>query len=603
MSTRLRRALVFAAVLVGTVAGVGAAPTPTIDLAPSQKTPTNAEPVRFSIVFSESVTAFAADDVIPSRGLVSSLVETTPLDGTAFEVGVASIAGDGPVCVSIPAGAAFGVDGAPSAPASSDGACVVIDRTAPSPPEIAAPADGYATAASAPKFSWAASADPSGIKNYRVVIEGPTSRDTYTTRTSYSPSLGEGIYAWRVNCRDQIGNVSSWTASRTIVVDRTAPESVSLTSPTHAADVWTRCDAIAVETSGGSDALSGLAGYAVAWSQDPSGSLPGSANRGPEWLGEAFPVSNDGTWWCRVAAVDRAGNRGAPAVAGPFLVDRAPPELAGLEDTILLPNDFGLLAATADWTHVSVADALDPCPSVSFSVPTGSLLPIGRSEMTVTLADHAGNVRTQKVTVLVYNTEPPVVTVLRPARGECFALGQDTDPDWTVSSLAPIATARAEGLVAGRLDTSIPGRHTFFVSVVDTTGLSASAEVEYVVKYARRDVAFLRVLPNGAEEPVPPSRDAEAPLPVLRSSDWLRVRCMVDEVATSSPRAVVTFSLTREDPENPQVPVVERLGVLAADGAARSLDLPLVVFPPGRYTLWLGFVDETNVGFPFELVP
>ncbi len=593
--------LVLPAILIGGLATAHTAPVPTIARAATQNSPTNVEPVRFSIVFSESVSGLTADDVVSSLGSIASFGETAASDGTTYEVGIASIPGDGAVWVSLPAGAAVAADGTLSLPASGEGALVVFDRTPPPPPVVLQPADGSATAAATPKFAWSASVDPVGIKNYRIDIDGPTSRDTYTTRTSYSPSLAEGAYSWRINCRDQAGNVSDWTAPRALLVDRLAPDPVSLASSTHTADVWTRLGEIAVESPSAGDSLSGIAGYAVEWTQTP-GSCPVSVNRNPDWVGEIFPAPDDGPWWCRVTTIDRAGNSSIPDVVGPFLIDRTPPSLAGLDGALSLPNDPGRLGAAADWSHVTVTDAFDPCPTASFSIPAGALLPMGHSEVTVTLNDHVGNSLTQKVDILVYNTEPPALRILCPTPGERVRLGQDVTPEWTVTSLASITSVRADGVVAGRLDTRAPGGQVFSVYVVDSTGLSASTKVRYVVEYAERDVAFLRVAPDGGEETLPTFRDDGSAPPVLRSSDWLRVRCTLDAFAPPCPRAVVTFSLTREDPDDPRVPILERIGVLADDGAVRSLDLPLVVFRPGRYTLWLGFVDETSVGFPFRLV-
>jgi hypothetical protein len=224
----LRMVTVFIAALW--TAGLTAAPIPNVSLAAEQKTPTNGEPVRFWVTFSEAVLGFAAEDVVPSLGSVAALREIAPNNGTTFEIEVRSVPCDGAVGVIVPAGAVEGSDGAPNV-ASPDGPTVAMDRTPPPPPGILGPPNATATAAKAPKLSWSVPDDVSGIKNYRIVLEGPTGRDTYTTRTSYSPSLDEGPYSWRLNCRDQAGNASLWTEALTFVVDRTPPDAVALGSP------------------------------------------------------------------------------------------------------------------------------------------------------------------------------------------------------------------------------------------------------------------------------------------------------------------------------------------------------------------------------------
>jgi hypothetical protein len=582
------------------VVGATAAPIPTVLLAAGQKTPTHAEPVRFCVTFSEAVFGFAAEDVVVSLGTVAALLEIAPNNGTTFEVEVRSVPCDGAVGVTVPAGAGVGSDGAPNV-ASPDGPTVTMDRTPPPPPEIAGPLNATATAAKAPKLSWSVPDDASGIKNYRIVLEGPTSRDTYTTRTSYSPTLDEGAYSWRLNCRDQVGNASLWTETRTFVVDRTPPGAVSLVSPSHELGRWMQDGEIRVEASGGGDTLSGTGGYEVAWSQEDAWAPSGKSNRDPTWAGEAFSPLEDGSWWCHVASIDRAGNRGEAGVAGPFCIDRTPPELAGLGTEIRRPNDPGQLGAAADWSTVTAVDLIDPSPSIRFSVPSGLFLPLGRSAVTVTAEDAAGNVLLRTVPVLVYNTEPPAVHIAWPTARGILRMGETRIPEWSASSLAEIERTKTEGLVGGCLDTRTPGRHTFSVTVVDSTGLTGTTSAEYLVLYGDRHLDALRVRPDGTEEPLSASTDALGG-EVLRSSEWLRVRCRVDAIPESFACPPITYSLVRTNPLDPKMPIVEKVGVLIADGATHTMDLPLIVFPPGEYTLWIGFVDETNVSVAFRLV-
>lgn len=594
----LRTVTIFLAALW--TAGVTAAPIPTVSLAAEQKTPTNVDPVRFWVEFSEAVLGFAAEDVVPSLGSVAALREIAPNNGTTFEIEVRSVPCDGALGVIVLAGAVEGLDGTPNV-ASPDGPAVAMDRTPPPPPEIVGPPNATATAAKAPKLSWSVPDDASGIKNYRIVLEGPTSRDTYTTRTSYSPSLDEGTYSWRLNCRDQAGNASLWTETLTFVVDRTPPGAVSLGSPSHEPGRWTRDGEIDVEASGGADALSGTSGFEVVWSRQAAWSPSGKSNRDADWTGEVFSPPEDGEWWCHAASIDGAGNKSGPTHAGPFCVDRTPPELAGFGIEIRRPNDPGRLDARADWSSVTAVDLIDPSPSVRFSVPSGSLLPLGRSEVTVTAEDGAGNTLVRTVPVFVYNTEPPVVHVVWPTARDAVRMGEARPPEWAVSSLAQIETTRTEGLVDGCLDARTPGRHRFSVHVVDATGLAGTASIEYLVLYSDRRLEALRVRPDGTEEPLSASPDAPGE-ETLRSSEWLRVRCRVDETPESLPRPPVTYSLVRANPLDPETPIVEEVGVLAADGTAYMMDLPLVVFCPGEYTLWIGFVDETNVTVTFHLV-
>jgi hypothetical protein len=483
---------------------------------------------------------------------------------------------------------------------------VTLDRQPPPAPELVEPADGVATSDLSPRFAWAAPTDLSGVAKYEIEIRGPKPRDYLTTRTSYTPTLGlEGAYTWRVNALDRAGNLGDWSSWRTLVLDATPPSVPNFGAASVTPGTWSRSEEVSLDVTPASDAGSGIVGYCVTWTAASDSTPAGAANRGSDWNHEVYAFPLDGVWWGHAVAVDAAGNRSAPCHAGPFLIDRTPPTLGGCGGALCLPNDPGCLWATADWSAVVATDALDPAPSLAFSVPAGARLPIGASDVLVTAADRAGNAVTQRIVVLVENTEPPVVSIDVPRPGTRIPLGATVAPAWTTTSLAPIRAVRTEGLVGGALDARTPGRHVLAVTVTDSTGLSATAEAVYVVTYAALRVGFARVGPNGAEErlaPDPAVQADEAPIPCLGLADWLRVRCMVDASLAGLPRALVTFSLVRLDPARASEPILERVGVLRDDGTAYALDVPLVVFRPGRYVLWLGFIDATSVGFPFDVV-
>jgi hypothetical protein len=42
--------------------------------------------------------------------------------------------------------------------------------------------------------------------------------------------------------------------------------------------------------------------------------------------------------------------------------------------------------------------------------------------------------------------------------------------------------------------------------------------------------------------------------------------------------------------------------LLKPSGASYVIDIPLVVFRPGDYTLWIGFIDGSNESFSYRLV-
>jgi hypothetical protein len=83
-------------------------------------------------------------------------------------------------------------------------------------------------------LSWDASTDTGGsgmrdTNTYRVVITGTLSRDYYTANTTYTPTLDEGVFSWKLYSRDNAGNNSNYTANYTLTIDITAPTVTTVT--------------------------------------------------------------------------------------------------------------------------------------------------------------------------------------------------------------------------------------------------------------------------------------------------------------------------------------------------------------------------------------
>jgi hypothetical protein len=103
-----------------------------------------------------------------------------------------------------------------------------IDTTPPSVPTGLTPPDGTCLADTSPTLSWDASTDSggSGVRTtaaYRVVVTGTPSRDYYADNTSYTPTLAEGMFTWRLYARDNAGNNSEWSTEYSFYIDETPP--------------------------------------------------------------------------------------------------------------------------------------------------------------------------------------------------------------------------------------------------------------------------------------------------------------------------------------------------------------------------------------------
>src|SRR5438045_4111386 len=101
-------------------------PTVTIDQANTQGDPTNASPIHFAVVFSESVSDFATGDVTLS-GTAGATTATVSGSGTTYDVAVSGMTSDGTVIASVGSGKAHDAAGNGNAASTSTDNTVTYD--------------------------------------------------------------------------------------------------------------------------------------------------------------------------------------------------------------------------------------------------------------------------------------------------------------------------------------------------------------------------------------------------------------------------------------------------------------------------------------------
>jgi hypothetical protein len=113
-----------------TVAFDNVAPTVTINQAAGQSDPTNASPIDFTVVFSESVTGFASGDVTLG-GTAGAATSTVTGSGTTYNVSVSGMTGSGTVIATVAAAKAQDAAGNNNTASTSTDNTVSYDATAP----------------------------------------------------------------------------------------------------------------------------------------------------------------------------------------------------------------------------------------------------------------------------------------------------------------------------------------------------------------------------------------------------------------------------------------------------------------------------------------
>ncbi len=209
---------------------------------------------------------------------------------------------------------------------------------------------------------------------------------------------------------DLAGNAASATVAG-VNIDRTAPQLALSTNPAPNAAGWNTTDVTASYSA--SDALSGLAGPATG----------------------GFVFSMEGAGQSHAFTVtDRAGN--AATATATVSIDRTPPTIVPPADQTLLATSGAGAAATFAAT---VSDALSSGVVVVYSHPSGSTFPIGRTTVTITATDAAGNRSTSSFRISVWAD----VQILSPADGQTLDVNQTVSASF--SGGGPSAEARLDG--------------------------------------------------------------------------------------------------------------------------------------------------------------
>src|SRR5207244_3204497 len=105
------------------------APSVTINQKLGQADPTNALPIEFTVVFSESVTGFTGSDV--SLSGAAGATATVTGSGTTYNVSVSGITADGTLVATVPVGGASDAAGNTNAASTSADNSVLYDTVNP----------------------------------------------------------------------------------------------------------------------------------------------------------------------------------------------------------------------------------------------------------------------------------------------------------------------------------------------------------------------------------------------------------------------------------------------------------------------------------------
>ncbi|HOY68099.1 MAG TPA: Ig-like domain-containing protein [Candidatus Ozemobacteraceae bacterium] len=211
----------------------------TIDQAVAQADPAAAGPIHFTVVFARAVSGFTSADVSLGGTALPAACTVTPLppnDGTAYDVAVSGMTGNGTVIASLPANIVIDIEGNENLPSASTDNQVVFDATAPAASVVRATGQTATTTADTANFTVTFTENVTGFTAAGVQITPPAgaspvaavsaiSSTTYTV--TLSGMTADGPYAVTIAANaatDQAGTGNTAAPTPAIVTrDTLAP--------------------------------------------------------------------------------------------------------------------------------------------------------------------------------------------------------------------------------------------------------------------------------------------------------------------------------------------------------------------------------------------
>ena len=220
-----------------------AAPSVTINQAAAQTDPTSTSPINFTVVFSETVTGFAANDISFAGSTVGgTLTAAVSGSGTTYNVVMSGMTGTGTVVAGVLAGAATDAAGNASLASTSTDNTVTFDTVAPTV-AVTAPTSG--STLSGTVTVTADASDLTGVVGVQFLLDG-ASLGAEDTTSPYSISWNtttavNGTHTLAARARDAAGNISTAspitvTVANTQTAGLTAGYAFDETTGTTAAD-------------------------------------------------------------------------------------------------------------------------------------------------------------------------------------------------------------------------------------------------------------------------------------------------------------------------------------------------------------------------------
>lgn len=377
---------------------------------------------------------------------------------------------------------------------TSDSVLILL-RADTLPPDTVLPLSpiGGALAPRTPTFSWSRASDGGiGTAFYLLLVSDSSSFSTILasetttppdTQTLLASPLPQGVYYWRVQAADSLGNIAGGPIPFDSFTVDTGPPTAP--KPLLPADQFeTRSASITFTWSAAADSISSVVTYRLQAARDTVFTLDliDSSTSSSTTGILVFPAAD--TWYWRVIAADDAGNT-TPSGDSRIIVDTEPPPAPGVV-TPTNPTETSSRSLVFSWNAVS--DTLTGVGEYRIQTDTaGTFLSLlddsstGRNTTgTLTFAandtffwrilvsDNVGNTTTTTTSLLIIDTLPPPSSLLLSPTAGTSVLSP-VPLQWTAVSDTP------SGLAGYRLQVDTTG--LFFAPFLDGFQTSVDSTV------------------------------------------------------------------------------------------------------------------------------
>jgi|CXWL01.1.fsa_nt_gi CSLREA domain-containing protein len=254
------------------------------------------------------------------------------------------------------------VDAAGNTSPVAMGGPYLVDTSAPTGLAVGSTSHAASTWSHDPTvdFSFTGAADVNGVSGYSVAFDqGPATVPDGTVHqvgTTFTGAASPDGSDWYVHVRacDDAGNCGATVHAGPFWIDTAAPGAPGAVTSSHDGGAATADATIAAAWAAANDGLSGVDGYAYAFTGSATPVCDQTKDVEESTTAVESAVLADGSWYLHVCAVDNAGNWGATTTGGPYLIDTASPS--------------GLVVSSS--SHSGSTWSVDPTVDFAFSGAT-----------------------------------------------------------------------------------------------------------------------------------------------------------------------------------------------------------------------------------------